>query len=344
MSVANNMQIELDAVTSIAATLMGAMNEAQLSEIKTDVYEPLFNNSIAQTLQGTLPKACQTGDKKGKTISNLTKGTIEKERLADQQGQAMASGMVPQELGQSGSYNLTVDSSATDTDNDQNMKVRSDDEANKFESIMDGLDAKSYIDCMEALQNMEKEELQHYVLDPGFAPECKQWLLTSPKIDADLKQIIFDMDPLTVQANLKNLLEHQTPSTDLTRDILYNFSETSLSGEMFENMSVATVEELLSALDDYTSTDKVQNELLKVYEGKNTELSEANSSFFKSLIDTISNQSGIEQTELLTNSSYSEPLTECLQNVSQTFAYAEAVSNYSGRSVGSLLLEFTKGV
>jgi len=344
MSVANNMQIELDAVTSIAATLLGAMNEAQLSEVKTDVYEPLFNNSIAQALQGTLPKACQTGDKKGKKIAQLTKGTIEKERLADQQGLAMASGMIPEDIGMSGSYSLTVDSSATDTDNDKNMKVNSDDEGTKFEKIMEGLDAKSYIEFMQALQNMEKDELQKYITELDFAPELKQWLLTSPKVDADLKEVIFDMDPQTVQANLKNILEHQAPLNDLTQDIVYDFSNIPLSGEMFENMSVATAEEMVSVIDEYTSTGKVQNELLNIYQGKATDLSEANASFFKSLIDTISNQSGIEQTELLTNTSYSDPLTECLQNVSQTFAYTGTVSNYSGKSVGNLLLDFTKGV
>ncbi len=344
MSVSNNMEIQLGAVTSLAQALMSGVQSADLASVNTNVYQGLFSNGIATTLQSTLPEACKLLDEKGKKIAQLTTQTIQKEQLGDQQGQAAASGIEPQDIGMVGNYALTVDSSATDTDNDKDLKVRSDDEANKFEKIMEGLDAKSYISLMQSLSSMEKEELQNYLTDVDIAPGLKQWLLTSPKIDADLKQVIFNMDPQTVQTELRNILEGQAPLNDLTQDIVYGFTEMPLSGEMFENMSVATAEEMVEVIGDLTGNGNVQERLREIYQGKATDMSEANAEFLKSIVDTISAQTGINQTELLTNMSYANPITECLENVSSTFAYTETVSNYSGRSIGSLLSDMTKGV
>lgn len=345
MSVANNMEMELGTVESIAAKLLSVMSAANLAEIKTDAFEPLFNNSIATAFESTLPKACQTGDKKGKKISQLTSGTAGKEKDADSQGAGIASGLAIHALTGTGSFKLTVDSSETQTDNDKDMVVKPDDEANDFGQIMKDLDAESYIKMMQALSSMEKEELQEKLIDLDFAPALKQWLLTSPKIDADLKEIIIDMDPQVIQTNLKNILEHQSPANDLTQDIIYSFSQTDLSGEMFENMTVASAEEMVAAMGEFTSGEKVQQELLDIYEGRSTaDLSQENVEFFKSLVDTVCAQTGIDYKDLLTNQGYASPLNECLQNVAQTFTYASVVSNYSNKSVGDLLLDLTKGV
>ena len=344
MSVANNMQIELDTVESIAARLLGVMNTAALAEIKTDPFEPLFNNEIALAFQGTLPVACKTGDSKGRKISELTKGTIAKEREADNQGKGLASGMTVDNLIGAGGYQLNVNSSDTETDNDQNMKVRNDDEGTQFDAIMEGLSYQSYIKMMESLQNMEKEELQSYLTDLDFAPALKQWLLTSPKINTELKEAIFNMEPATIQANLRNILEHSTPANDLTQDIIYSFYQTDLSGEMFKNMSVATADEMVSVIDGMFSSGDTQTELYNIYEGKANNLAGGNDSFFKTLVDVITQQTGVTSTELLSNRNYNAPLTECLENVSETFAYTGAVSQFSGRPVGELLLELTKGV
>ena len=344
MSVANNMQIEFGAVESLAANLLSVMNSENLGEITTDVYEPLFENGIATAFQATLPKACQTGDNKGKTIANLTSGTIAKEMEADEQGVAAASSMTPSQVSGAGAYELTINSSSTETDNDKDLKVRSDDEGNQFGELMKNLDAKSYIDMMQGLSSMEKEELQNYLTDLEFAPALKQWLLTSPKVDANLKEVIFDMDPATVQTQLKNILETQAPLNDLTEDVIYSIGEIGLSGEMFEDMTVASAEELIEAIGDLTGSYEFQGELQDIYNGNNKDLSEANAAFLKGIVDTISDQTGISTDELFSNTSYANPLSESLQNVSQTFAYAETVSNYSGRSIGSLLSDFTKGV
>ncbi len=344
MSVANNMEIQLGTVTSLASALNSGVAAADLASVKTSIYQALFSNGIATSLEGTLPVACKILDEKGKKIAQLTAQTIQKEQQGDQQGQGVASGIEPQDIGFAGNYKLTVNSSETETDNDKNLKVRSDDEANKFEELMKNLDAKSYIEMMQGLSSMEKEELQNYITDLDFAPALKQWLLTSPKVDANLKEVIFDMDPATVQANLKNILETQAPLNDLTEDMIYSIGEIGLSGEMFENMTVASAEELIEAIGDLTGSYEFQGELADIYNGNNKDLSEANAAFLKGIVDTISDQTGISTDELFSNVSYADPLSESLQNVSQTFAYAETVSNYSGRSIGSLLSDFTKGV
>ena len=88
MSVANNMEIQLGTVQSLASALMSGVQGADLPSVNTNVYQPLFSNGIATALQSTLPSACQSADTKGKKISQLTTQTIQKEQLGDQQGQA----------------------------------------------------------------------------------------------------------------------------------------------------------------------------------------------------------------------------------------------------------------
>ncbi len=340
---ANNIQIELDAVVAIGEKLQAAMDANDLASITSDPYSPLFQFSIATALEGTLPKADQTGDKKGKTIAKLTKGTIPIEKLGDQQGQAAASAMNLEDFLKIGDSSLGVNSSSTDVNNKgTDLYVKTDDEATNFESIMKGLDAKSYIKMMTALSSMEKEQLQSYLTEVPMAENMKSWLLASPKVDADLKEVLFDMEPEVVQAGLKNLLDTQEVADDLTQDVVYEFNKQNL--DTFKSMTPEDTSEIINSAESMLTGSNMQETLARIYNGDTTGTTDLARNFFKSMVDTISKETEISPMDLLNRTEYSGPLNESISNVAKTMSHTAATSKYSGNSVGDLLMNLTKGV
>ena len=340
---ANNIQIELDAVTALAERLKGAMDANNLAQITPDPFNALFENSIATTLQGTLNPADKTGDQKGRKISKLTSDTIQIEKLGDQQGQAAASKLSINNFVKIGQTNLGVKSSSTDVDNKgTDIAVKTDDEANDFEQIMKDLDYESYIKVMETLNSMEKDELQSYLTEISLADDLKQYLLASPKIDADLRQVLFNMEDETIQVGLKNILENQNPSDDLTQEIIYNFYKQDLNS--FNSMTPNDTSSIVETAEALITGTNMQDQLKKLYTGQTTDASETTRNFFASVLDTISSQTDISQMDLVSNAEYAGPLKDVISNVGQTLSHINTASKYSGNSVGSLLTNLTKGV
>ena len=340
---ANNIEIELDAVVAIGEKLQGAMDANDLASITSDPYNPLFQFSIATALQGTLPQADNTGDKKGRTIAKLTKGTIPIEVDGDQQGQAAAAGLDLEDFIKIGDTELGVNSSSTDINNKgTDLYVKTEDDANDFKQIMSDLDYKSYIKMMTALSSMEKEELQRYITEVPMAENMKSWLLASPKIDADLKEIIFDMEPQVIQAGLKNLLEDQQVADDLTQDIVYEFSKQNL--ESFKSMTPEDTQNIVESAETMLNSTNMQEKLSMMYNGDTTGTFDLTSDFFKTIINTISEETEISPMDLLNRTEYVGPLTDCISNVTKTMSQTTAASKYSGNSVGDLLMNLTKGV
>ena len=295
------------------------------------------------TLQGTLNPADKTGDQKGRKISKLTSDTIQIEKLGDQQGQAAASKLSINNFVKIGQTNLGVKSSSTDVDNKgTDIAVKTDDEANDFEQIMKDLDYESYIKVMEALYSMEKDELQSYLTEISLADDLKQYLLASPKIDADLRQVLFNMEDETIQVGLKNILENQNPSDDLTQEIVYNFYKQDLNS--FNSMTPNDTSSIVETAEALITGTNMQDQLKKLYTGQTTDASETTRNFFASVLDTISSQTDISQMDLVSNAEYAGPLKDVISNVGQTLSHINTASKYSGNSVGSLLTNLTKGV
>ncbi len=340
---ANNIQIELDAVVAIGERLQGAMDANNLASIKPDPYNPLFQFSIAMDLQGTLPKAEKTGDSKGRTIAKLTKGTIPIEKDGDQQGQAAAAGLNLENFLKIGETNLGVKSSSTDINNKgTDLYVKTEDDANDFDQIMSDLDYQSYIKMMTALSSMEKEELQRYLTEVPMAEDMKAWLLASPKIDADLREIIFEMEPTVIQAGLKNILENQNVADDLTQDIIYEFSKQNL--ESFKSMTPEDTQNIIESAENMITGSNLQEKLTMMYNGDTVGTADLTRDFFNTVVNTISKETEISPMDLLNRKEYAEPLTDCISNVTKTMSQTAASSKYSGNSVGDLLMNLTKGV
>jgi hypothetical protein len=273
----------------------------------------------------------------------LTKGTIEIERLGDQQGQAAASGLSIKNFIKIGNTKLAVNSSSTDVNNKgTDLYVRTDGEANDFEQVMSDLDYQSYIKMMTALSSMEKEQLQEYLTEVPMAENMKAWLLASPKVDADLKQVLFDMDPNTIQVGLKNILENQTISDDLTQDIVFDFSKQNL--DAFKSMTEQDTTEIIDSAESLLTGLNMQDKLSQIYNGTSAGTSDLTNEFFKTMINTISNETQISPMDLLNRKEYSAPLNDCLSNVTKTLAYTNASSRYTGNSIGDMLMNLTKGV
>ncbi len=202
----------------------------------------------------------------------------------------------------------------------------------EFIDKINELDAESYIEFMKALGNID-EGLLPYLVDSEYASKLKKYLLEAPNISDDLKKIISQMDENELQVTLLSIVTDESAITDVSKSIIYKY--TTLLSEKDELKDINKSQIFLKSVDivdkffDTTlKSDKVQEELLKVYEGNSIEeLDDFSVAFVKTAIDELCEKNNIDYETLLTDPKNADKVKKSVSDLSKSLSYFKAVNS-----------------
>ncbi len=314
------------------------------------VFSPLTNVGIGTSYIPSLKKALDNADNLVLSANSTIKETIEEQTAVDdkyyRKERSTRHGN-RSNSNSSGGVNGTSSNQGTSVDN-KNKKV----EINRdFIDVIKSLDEEKYIKFMTVLGAASNGNLLQYLVEEQSASELKALLLSSPNIDKDLKKIILEMDENELQVTLQTMFTEKTAITDLSRTIIYKYTENLANDSNVDMIKATTtnqfydnVDELYDDVNSLKEKTDLQENASAIYNGDaNDGVSENSAKFLKTAIDEIAASNKMTADELLNNSSNSDKLKNGLASLSKDLSFFRTINTMGEEASEVIYNNLVKG-
>ena len=243
-------------------------------------------------------------------------------------------------------YTTATDTSSIIVENPTVTETSVDDsqiqvDINTIVSKINAMTYDSYIKFMTALGSITGGKLTEYITNEKYATELKKLLLESPEISDDFKAQIKDMDAVTVQALLKNILVNIDGVSDLSKIVINKYTEsengkTELIAATKGNGFYEDVDVIYNEFSSILSKDaKLTNSLQDIYDGANPDVSDKTMDFVRIVIDELASSKNMTYNELLSESNESMLRTE-MESLSKSLAYFRTVNTLDSETASRI--------
>lgn len=209
-------------------------------------------------------------------------------------------------------------------------------------SIIDSiknLEFNSYIEFMDSLASVVTVEisLTTYLKDSIYAEFLKKTLLESIIIPEKIKIQLQEIDAITLQKQLYEMVNDTSIVTDISKSVMYETLERIAKEN---NIIVSDItknnKELLDAfmsfgktstiLEELSESNELGNSLLKFYDGDSiSTIEKDNAGTIRDIVNSLANDKSITVEELLSNSSNKEYLKERINEIGKAYKYITSI-------------------
>lgn len=312
-----------DGIRGVCSTWNGAVTSADLGSIDvTSVFAPLVENGIAVNYVSSLKTALTTVETMATNLISVIGANVDDQEEIDTKTKNKASGGSGGKYknygssggsgGSGGSSSITpTDSTVKDVDSDLEVKK-------EFEDYISKLDQYKELSLISGLYSILGKDAYKLLYEEKYGLYLKEKILSSPNVDADLKKIITQMDSNEVQSILRDLLVKNADVSDFSQMVISKFD--SEFKEEFKSATTAdSFESVAKVYTSLSSKSNVQDTLTKLYLGDVEDADDYSIAFTRTLVDTLSEQSGISYEELLSDSRYNSVLKDAVVDLAKSF-------------------------
>ena len=317
-----NLEIKVDNVVDIASEWLSKYQSLDFESLNlVSTFQPLTSCEVLSSL---IPAIVKTLDSIGELVvstAQMIKDAVSEQSAIDDSYQNAndSSGYSGGRSGGSGGHGGGGNRD-TDTDNtDAPVEIDS--------TLIDisQLDDNSIVSLVSSLYYMDAKgqiDLEKYLSDIKYAENLKILLLLSPNIPNDLKQLIAQMNPKTLQAFLKKMVGEGTQNVSMdqtTIDVTYQYLK-NLSGSQGDNINTLAESDKISEtlIDTEKTLEKINNNeqeaLGLIYDGNTTEKAET-VQYLRTAIDYISDKNEISSDEFLNNTAYKDMVVSSVNDL-----------------------------
>lgn len=222
----------------------------------------------------------------------------------------------------------------------------------------------SAINALITLADQSDKPLDELISDPKYADELKKKLLEDPNLPSELKEIIKNIDSEVLRNNLQQILQGKVPSVfeinPLNLGIIYCYLEKVakengitvdelLNNEKYSALLKKTLASFENAKDlfklwDKLPADEYQATLLQFWDGNEVSSEKEDAvEIVRSFVRYISDETGVDAGELLTDSVYADVLKRAGEEFGKTALFAATVSQYSDSGMHSVIGDLFNG-
>ncbi len=358
------LEVEPDNINDVCSQWQSKILAANISSIDiAGTFSPLTNVGVGTAYIPSLQTAFSQAEALILSVSNTIKGAAEDQAGIDNQYQSQDQNSYRGGNSSGGGHKSgkktsdttstsisaaipTIepveipDDSQTGTDNtDKKVEINTD-----FVNRISELDATSYIKFMTALGSIANGNLLELLVDENSASNLKKKLLESPNLDADLKKVISEMDENELQVTLQSILTSETAISDLSKSIIYNYTESLSNDTNLTILKVSKevqffnqVDELFNTVNTLITKENLQQNLLSIYDGNGVaELGEKSVSFIKTVVESLSKMNNLTYEQLLTDKANEKKVLDSFTDLSRSLSYFRTV-NTMGMEASQLL-------
>ena len=300
----------------------------------TGIFSPLVENGIAVSYIPSLKSALESVDGVATSLISIIGANVDEQEDIDRKtkdkvsggssgnyknygsgsgggGGAVASGGAPS----SGDYDVK------DVDNDLDVKK-------EFNDYISKLDSYKELDFISGFNSILGTDAYKLLYSEEYSALLKKKILSSPNVDADLKKIISKMDQNEVQTLLRDLLVKNADVSDFSQMIVSKF-DSEFKEEFKDSTTSASFENIAKTYTDLTKKANIQGDLTKLYLGDVDKADDYSIAFTRTLVDTLSEQSGVSYEELLSDTRYNDVLKDAVVDIAKTFTTLNISKNVS---------------
>lgn len=336
-----NLEIKVDTVTDVVASWLAIFQSIDFDSLNIrSAFTPLTSCGVLTSYIPSLEETLNSISEMVVSTGQMIKSAIDEQSSIDDsfqntndsseyRGSGRRSG--GDVSGSNDSNSTSVDNSSAPIDIESTLTDISDIDDDSLVSLISSLyymDAKGQID------------LNSYLDDIKYAENLKILLLLSPNIPSDLKKILSNMDPKTLQTFLKKMVGNTQPKVNVDETTIittYNYlrSLSSSTGKDINTLTTSldvsdTLIEVEKSLDKITNNE--QEGLRYIYNGNTTE-KEMAVNYLRNAVDYISDKNKISPDELLNNTAYNKTLVTALDNLKTTIKSINGLDNNSKANV-----------
>lgn len=350
--------IQIDSLNDICASWNQRIFGIDLDSVKvSEIFSPLLECGVAVSYIPSLESALKQATSLVNSVNNIIKTAGDDQVAVDDNsynftGTISSSGNFSYK---GNSYSASSSSNpSTSVDNSNlNLEINTD-----MIQAINHLDFESYISFMRSLSSIvtTEESLTTYFSNSAYADILKEKLMNISSLPDNIKTIISDMDPKTLQVTLYSLITDSTVVTDISKSIMYNYLESlAKSSNLSMNELLKDRSSLVSIFTDMGSVSSVLNnsiinktvasDLLNIYDGNSLQNTSNNTVLMvRELVEEIAEKKNITVESLLTESANSNYLNESITEAGKAYQYVSNVGYTDLNTASSILTNiFTKG-
>ncbi len=342
------LEIDLESVDEICASWLNSIKSVDIGSIDlASTFEPLTSCGVAVDFVSKLKSCLSSGEEKTVSIINIILGiSADQTSVDDSYSDRSDNASYVEDSyyggggdGDGGSRHSRgkKHDKDNDTDADNKDKDLSINVADLLEKI--NYNDSSYIDLMTLLSNIDNNSIIELLSNSDYSENLKKLLLASPLVNKELKDLILKMDNNEVQTTLKNIVTDEPKLDNVTKKILYNYTEKLTSLKNVSNGSsefVKNIGDLFDVTSILSTRKDIQSMTSTIYNSTNKNDS---FEFIKTIVDTIAKEKKVTSTELLSNKKYENVLKSSLEDVSKGVGYIKLINNLDNDTAVSYVNE-----
>lgn len=329
-----------DGIRSVCSTWQGAVNSADLSSIDvTSIFAPLVENGIAVSYVSSLKTALANITSMVSKLISAIGSTVDAQEEIDDKGKNGADKSRGSNYRNYGGGGASGAGTPINTGGGYDIKDPESklDILKKFDDYVSKLDEYKKLELMTGLYSIIKADVKECLYNEKYAASLKKKILNSPKVDANIRKIIAQLDENEVQVLLQNILVNNTEISDFSQMIISIYDNqfkqefSGAAGPSYEHNLVNSPSSIESITKVYTFLSKekdAQGYLSKIYFGDVSNVDDSTISFTRVLVDTLAEKSGISYDELLSDSRYGDALKEATVDIAKSFTTLSIQSNF----------------
>lgn len=232
--------------------------------------------------------------------------------------------------------NIEKSSITTSVNNQKEEKIEI---KNSIIDSIKNLEFNSYIEFMDSLASVVTSEisLTTYLTDSNYAEFLKKTLLESIIIPEQVKIQLQEIDAITLQKQLYEMVNDTSIVTDISKSVMYETlekiaKENNIIVSDITKNNKALLDVFMSfgktstMLEELSESNELGNSLLKLYDGDSiSTIEKDNVETIRDIVNSLANDKSITVEELLTNSSNKEYLKEKINETGKSYKYITSI-------------------
>lgn len=323
-------------------------------------FEALTSQGVAAAYIPSLKNALNKVTRLATRISSIIENAKDEQVSADENGKSKngstgyrgnggGGSLKGSSSGSSGGATSSSDASSSVNNNDKDVEINTD-----VVNALNDMDYANYSTFLEELTSIisGNQTLEVYLQDEKYADVLKEKLANISGLSDEVKQVIANMDPKTLQLTLQNWYTDVSVVTDATKNVVYNYTETLAKNsntsvnEFIKNSGkdiVLCFDDVHDTIDKMIKTETVQEDLLNIYDGSNVAgKSETTVTIIRNIIDEVAKKNNVSSEVILTDTSKNESLKTEMTEISKSLAYIKSLNSLSSTNVANALESILK--
>lgn len=232
--------------------------------------------------------------------------------------------------------NIEKSSITTSVSNQKEEKIEI---KNSIIDSIKNLEFNSYIEFMDSLASVVTAEisLTTYLTDSNYADFLKKTLLESIIIPEQVKIQLQEIDAITLQKQLYEMVNDTSIVTDISKSVMYETlekiaKENNIIVSDITKNNKALLDVFMSfgktstMLEELSESNELGNSLLRLYDGDSiSTIEKDNVETIRDIVNSLANDKSITVEELLTNSSNKEYLKEKINETGKSYKYITSI-------------------